>query len=118
MDLAYVVFSRHKKGAKKFHRLASLHRMVDEHRLTLSVEVMRWEGSTAGTVRRLPWWARQRSTHISSIIVERGFYSVYVRDRQATGMLLVMPAVKLARIKGAIKEHAMPRNATPRPPMS
>ena len=72
----YAVFSRHKNGAKKVHRLATLHRMVDEHRLTVGIEVVRREDGTAGTVRRLPWRVRQRGTCISAITVDRGFYSV------------------------------------------
>ena len=53
MNMAYVVFSRYKKGTKKFHRLATLHWMVEGRRLTLGVEVVRRGDNTAGTVQRL-----------------------------------------------------------------
>ena len=106
MNMAYAVFSRYKKGTKKFHRLATLHCVVDGHRLTLGVEVVRREDDTAGTVRRLLWRARRRGIRMSSITIDRGFHSVDVMEAiKATGIPLVMPAVRLARIKGAIKEY-------------
>ena len=36
-NMADAAFPRYKKGTKKFHRLATLHCVVDVHRLTLGV---------------------------------------------------------------------------------
>lgn len=106
LGMTYAVFSRYRKGTKKFHRLATLHRMVDGHRPTLGVGVVRREDDAAGTVRRLLWRARRRGIRMSSITIDRGFHSVDVMEAiKATGIPLVMPAVRLARIKGAIKEY-------------
>ena len=106
LGMTYAVFSKYKKGAKKFHRLATLHCVVRGHRLTLGVEAVRRGDDAAGTVRRLLWRARRRGIRMSSITVDRGFHSVDVIEAiKAMGMPLVMPAVRLARIKGAIKEY-------------
>ena len=108
LGMTYAVFSKYKKGTKKFHRLATLHCVVDGHRLTLGVEVVRREDDTAGTVRRLLWRARRRGIRMSSITIDRGFHSVDVIEAiKATGIPLVMPAVNMARIKGAIKEYGV-----------
>ena len=59
-------------------------------------------------MRRLLWRARQRGIRMSPITVDRGFHSVGVIETiRAVRMPLAVPAVKLARIKGAIKEHTM-----------
>ena len=106
MNMAYAVFSRYKKGTKKFHRLATLHCVVDGHRLTLGVEVVRREDDTAGTVRRLLWRARRRGIRMSSITIDRGFHSVDVIETiKATGIPLVMPAVKLDPVKEIIAKY-------------
>lgn len=106
LGMTYAVFSRYKKGTKKFHRLATLHCTVEGHRLTLGVEVVRRGDDAAGTVQRLLWRARRRGIRMSSITIDRGFHSVDVIEAiKAMGIPLVMPAVKLARIKGAIKEY-------------
>ena len=90
MDMAYAVFSRYKKGTKKFHRLATLHCVVDGHRLTLGVEVVRRGDDTAETVRRLLWKARRRDIRMSSITIDRGFHSVDVIETiKAAGIPLV-----------------------------
>ena len=59
--------------------------MVDGHRLTLGVEVVRRGDDTAETVQRLLWRARRRGIRMSSITVDRGFHSVDVRDHQGHG---------------------------------
>ncbi len=106
MNMAYAVFSRYKKGTKKFHRLATLHCVVDGHRLTLGIEVVRREDDTAETVRRLLWRARQRGIRMSSITIDRGFHSVDVIETiKATGIPLVMPAVKLDPVKDILKKY-------------
>ena len=87
MNMAYAVSSRYKKGTKKFHRLATLHGMVEGHRLTTGVEVVRRGGDTAETVQRLIWRARRRGIHMSSITVDRGFHSVDIIETiKATGI--------------------------------
>ncbi len=106
MNMAYAVFSRYKKGTKKFHRLATLHCVVDGHRLTLGVEVVRRGDDTAETVQRLLWRARRRGIRMSSITIDRGFHSVDVIETiKATGIPLVMPAVKLDPVKEIIKKY-------------
>ena len=74
MNMAYAVFSRYKKGTKKSHRLATLHCVVEGHRLTLGVEVVRREDDTAETVQRLLWGARRRGIRMSSITIDHGFH--------------------------------------------
>ena len=97
--------SKYRKGAKKFHRLATLHCAADGHRPTLGVGVVRREDDAAGTVRRLLWRARRRGIRMSSVTVDRGFRSVDVMGAiKAAGMPPVTPAVRPARIKGAVKE--------------
>ena len=101
MDMAYAVFSRYKKGIKEFRRLVALHWMVEGHRLTLGVEMVRREDDTAGMVRWLPWRARRRGICTSSVIIDRGLHSVdVIETTKAMGISLVMPAVKLKPVKG------------------
>ena len=106
MNMAYAVFSRYKKGTKKFHRLATLHWIVEGHRLTLGVEVVHQGDDAAETVRRLLWRARRRGIRMSSITVDRGFHSVDIIETiKATGIPLVMPAVKLEPVKDILKKY-------------
>ena len=106
MNMAYAVFSRYKKGTKKFHRLATLHCVVEGHRLTLGVEVVRQGDDAAETVRRLLWRARRRGIRMSSITIDRGFHSVDIIETiKATGIPLVMPAVKLKPVKDILKKY-------------
>ena len=106
MNTAYAVFSRYKKGAKKFHRLATPHWMAEWHRLTPGVEVVRRGGDTAGTVRRLPWRARRRGIRMSSITLDRGFHSVDIIEAiKAAEIPLAMPAVKLDPVKDILKKY-------------
>ena len=106
MNMAYAVFSRYKKGTKKFHRLATLHWIVEGHRPTLGVEVVRRGDDAAGTVQRLLWRARRRGIRMSSITIDRGFHSVDIIETiKATGIPLVMPAVKLDPVKDILKKY-------------
>ena len=66
MDMAYAVFSRYKRGTKKFHRLATIRWTVEGHRLTLGVEVVRRGDDPAETVQRLLWRPRRRGIRMCS----------------------------------------------------
>ena len=107
LGMAYAVFSRYKRGTKRFNRLATLHCVVDGHRLTLGVEVVtREDGGNAPAVRRLLYRARRRGIRMSSITLDRGFHSVDVIEAiKAMGIRMVMPAVKLERVKEIIEKY-------------
>ena len=107
LDMAYAVFSQYKRGTKKFNRLATLHCVVDGHRLTIGAEVATTgDGGNAPAVQRLLWRARRKGIRMSSITLDRGFHSVdVIQAVKATGIRMVMPAVKLDPVKEIIKKY-------------
>ena len=107
MRKIFAVFSEYKRGTDQFNRLATLHCVVDGERLTLGVEVFRKESDTnAIVVRRLLYRCRRRGIRMSSVTVDRGFHAVDVLEIiKNMGIPLVMPAVKLKRVKEAIIQY-------------
>ena len=107
MRKIFAVFSEYKRGTDQFNRLATLHCVVDGERLTLGVEVFRKESDTnAIVVRRLLYRCRRRGILMSSVTVDRGFHAVDVLEIiKNTGIPVVMPAVKLKRVKEAIIQY-------------
>ena len=107
MRKIFAVFSEYKRGTDQFNRLATLHCVVDGERLTLGVEVFRKESDTnAIVVRRLLYRCRRRGILMSSVTVDRGFHAVDVLEIiKNMGIPVVMPAVKLKRVKEAIIQY-------------
>ncbi len=117
--MKYAVYSKYERGTKKFVRLAAIRRVVAGQRLTPGAAVVRRGDETADMVERLPRGCRRRGIRVRSLAVDRGFHSVAVMRRaKKMGIPIVVPAVKLSRIKecvreydagerGAISEHAM-----------
>ena len=107
MRKIFAVFSEYKRGTSEFNRLATLHCVVDGERLTLGVEVFKKETDTnAIVVRRLLYRCRRRGIRMSSVTVDRGFHAVDVLEIiRGMGIPVVMPAVKLKRVKEAIAKY-------------
>ena len=107
MRKIFAVFSEYKRGTDQFNRLATLHCVVDGKRLTLGVEVFRKESDTnAIVVRRLLYRCSRGGIRMSSVTVDRGFHAVDVLEIiKNMGIPVVMPAVKLKRVKEAIIQY-------------
>ena len=107
MRKIFAVFSEYKRGTDQFNRLAPCTAWVDGERLTLGVEVFRKESDTnAIVVRRLLYRCRRRGILMSSVTVDRGFHAVDVLEIiKNMGIPVVMPAVKLKRVKEAIIQY-------------
>ena len=104
--MKYAVYSKYERGTKKFVRLATIHCVVAGQRLTLGVAVVRRGDETADVVERLLRGCRRRGIRVRSLAVDRGFHSVAVMRRaKKMGIPIVMPAVKLPRIKECIREY-------------
>ena len=104
--MKYAVYSKYKRGTKKFVRLATIHCVVAGQRLTLGVAVVRRGDETADVVERLLRGCRRRGIRVRSLAVDRGFHSVAVMRRaKKMGIPIVMPAVKLPRIKECVREY-------------
>lgn len=100
MKIIHAVFSRGKKGTIRFHRMVTIYCTVNGQCLTLGVEVMRRGESNADVVRRLLKECSRCGVRISTVTMDRGFYSTAVMHvlREA-GIPFVMPAVKYDNIK-------------------
>ena len=104
--MKYAVYSKYERGTKRFVRLATIHCVVAGQRLTLGVAVVCRGDETADMVERLLRGCRRRGIRVRSLAMDRGFYSVDVMRRVGKmGVSIVMPAVKLSRIKECIQEY-------------
>lgn len=106
MRLVYTVFSKGKSGTIRFNRLATIHCVVDGCRLVLGVEIVRRGVDTAEVVTRLLEECRRNRILISTITLDRGFYSVSVIEAiKAQKISMIIPAVKTDGIKKAVQEY-------------
>ena len=106
MRKTFAVFSEYKRGTDEFNRLATLHCVVDGERLTLGEVFRKDVGTNAIVVRRLLYRCRRRGIRMSSVTVDRGFHAVDVLEIiKGMGIPVVMPAVKLKRVKEAIAKY-------------
>ena len=106
MRLVYAIKSRSKHGIDTFNRLATLHCVTNNQRLTLAVEIVRREDETADVVGRMLDWCARHGINISSLTMDRGFYSVAVINAvKKRGVPMIMPAVKNSRTLDKIKQH-------------
>ena len=106
MRLVYAIKSRSKDGTDTFNRLATLHCVTNNQRLALAVEVVRREDETADIVCRMLDWCARHGIDISSLTMDRGFYSVVVINMiKKRGVPMIMPVVKNSRTLDKIKLH-------------
>ena len=104
--MKYAVYSKYERGTKRFVRLATIHCVVAGQRLPLGMAVVRRGDEAADIVERLLRGCRRRGIRVRSLAMDRGFYSVDVMlGVGKTGVSIVMPAVKISRIKECIREY-------------
>ena len=106
MRLVYAIKSRSKDGTDTFNRIATLHCVTNNQCLTLTVETVRCEDETADIVGRMLDWCARHGINISSLTMDRGFYSVVMINAvKKRGAPMIMPAVKNSRTLDKIKLH-------------
>ena len=105
MRTVWKIRNRKKKGTVTFNHIITISCVVDGQRVVLAAEVVRSKKEQAAAVKRLLKQCRDCGIRISSVLMDRGYYStdVMATVREA-GIPMLMPAVKHETIKEAIRK--------------